>query len=93
MADTKMDNDGDLVDYNEVDLEDRNANRSSELDWTFNDDHEALSRSGDASFYDPHVPKPPRGSVEDIQHKLKTLGVRLRRELNRSLLTEPKKWP
>ena len=91
MGDTKMDNDGDLVDYNEVDLEDRNANRSSELDWTFNDDHEALSRSGDESFYDPYVPKPPRGSVEDIQHRLKTLGGRLRRELNRSLLMEPQK--
>jgi hypothetical protein len=85
MDDAKMDKDGDLVDYNEVDPEDLNAKRSPELDWTFNDNHEVLSRS------DPYVPKPPRGSVEDIQHKLRTLGVRLRKELNRSLLTEPPK--
>jgi hypothetical protein len=90
-----MNNEDTLVDYNESHPDTRFEGRNQgtpPLDWTFNDDHEALSKSGDASFYDPHVPKPPRGSVEDIQHKLKTLGARLRREFNRSLLTEPQKW-
>ena len=51
MGDTKMNEDGDLVDYNEVDSEDLNAKRSPKLDWTFNDEHEKLSKSGDSSSF------------------------------------------
>ncbi len=83
-----MDNDH-LVDYNEEDPDDLN---NEKLDWTFNEPHEKLSKGDDSSFYDPYVPRPPRGSVEDIQHKLKTLGTRLRKELNRSLLKDPQHW-
>jgi hypothetical protein len=74
MGDTKLNDDDDLVDYNEVDAEDHIAGKSQNapnggsgkrnaVDGTFNHDMEALSRSGDSSFYDPYVPRPPRGSV------------------------------
>ena len=92
MSDTKMNDDDTLVDYNDVDPDGRIAGKTPALDWTFGDEHEALSKSGDSSFYDPYVPRPPRGSIEDIQHKLKVLGTRLRRDLNRSLLTDPQAW-
>ncbi len=91
MSDSNMNNDDTLEDYNHSHPDTHIGGRNHgtpPLDWTFDDEHEALSKSGDESFYDPYVPKPPRGSVEDIQHRLKTLGGRLRRELNRSLLTE-----
>ncbi len=47
MGDTQMNDDGELIDYNEEDPEDRNAKRSPELDWTFYDKHEKLSKSGE----------------------------------------------
>jgi hypothetical protein len=84
MGDSNMDNFDNLIDYNDVEVEDENL--------VANDEQTALSRSGDSSFYDPYVPKPPRGSVEDIQHKLKVVGIRLRRDLNRSFLTDPQAW-
>ena len=48
------------------------------------------AKHGDEMYYEPFTPKPPRGSVEDIQHRLRITGLRLRRELNHSLLTNPK---
>jgi hypothetical protein len=39
-----------------------------------------------------YLPELLRGSVEDIQHKLKTVGRRLRRDLNRSLHSDPQAW-
>ncbi len=45
------------------------------------------AKFGDEVYYEPFMPKPPRGSVEDIQHRLRVTGTRLRKELNRSLLT------
>ncbi len=57
MGDKDMENTEDLLDL---------------IDYTGDGEKAPLSRSGDSSFYDPYVPRPPRGSVEDIQHhKLK----------------------
>ncbi len=106
MVDSSLKYDDSLVDYNDVlvDPDDLIAGKpqgtlnkgdetySDPLDWTFGDEHEALSKSGDSSFYDPYHPKSPRGSIEDIQHKLKVTGLRLRKDLNRSLLTKPQHW-
>ena len=50
------------------------------------------AKHGDEMYYEPFTPKPPRGSVEDIQHRLRISGLRLRRELNHSLLTDPDQW-
>ena len=50
------------------------------------------AKYGDEMYYEPFTPKPPRGSVEDIQHRLRITGLRLRRELNHSLLTDPDQW-
>ena len=50
------------------------------------------AKYGDEVYYEPFVPKPPRGSVEDIQIRLKVTGLRLRKELNHSLLTNPLQW-
>ncbi len=63
MGDANMENMEDLVDYNDL------PECIDSL--VTNKDHVPLSRSGDSSFYDPYVPRPPRGSIEDIQHKLK----------------------
>ena len=102
MGDTNMDKDGDLIDYNEVDSDGNPIPKPNEgdgkspedLDWTFDDDQKAQSQAkyGDSIYYEPFTPKPPRGSVEDIQHRLRITGIRLRKELNRSLLTDPKEW-
>jgi hypothetical protein len=103
MGDTNMDKNDDLVDYNEVDLD---GNPIQKLDqandggppenegWTFDDEQteQFRSRFGDATYYAPYAPKPPRGSVEDIHHRLRVTGLRLRKDLNRSLLTDPDKW-
>jgi hypothetical protein len=53
---------------------------------------EFQTKYGDEIYYEPFTPKIPRGSVEDIQHRLRTTGFRLRRELNHSLLTNPEQW-
>ncbi len=101
-----MDKDDDLVDCNEVDPEDLIAGKThnvpskgdgdppEELDWTFDDEQKEQHQAkyGDSIFYEPYAPKPPRESVEDIQHKLRVVGVRLRKDLNRSLLTNPQAW-
>jgi hypothetical protein len=95
MGDSNTNNDDTLEDYNELHQDshiDGKTQGTPPLDWTFNDEHEALSKCGDASFYDPYVPKPPRGSVEDIQYRLRTTGLRLRKDLNRSVLLRPQHW-
>jgi len=103
MGDTNMDKNDDLVDYNEFDLDGNPIQKPDQAndgglpedqDWTFDDEQteQRRSRYGDATYYAPYVPKPPRGSVEDIHHRLRVTGVRLRKELNRSLLTDPEKW-
>ena len=50
------------------------------------------AKYGDEVYYEPYAPKPPRGSVEDIQIRLRVTGLRLRKELNHSLLTNPLQW-
>ena len=99
MGDTHMDKNDDLVDYNEVDLDGNPITKHNqgdkgppdEQDWTFDDEQTEQFRAkfGDETYYEPFTPKPPRGSVEDIQHRLRITGVRLRKELNCSLLTDP----
>ena len=95
------DKNDDLVDYNEVDLNGNPIPKPNEGDedppsdqgWTFDEEQTAQFRAkfGDETYYEPYNPKPPRGSVEDIQHRLRITGIRLRKELNRSLLTDPDK--
>ena len=84
----------DLADYNEVGPDGNPGNEKPNapkpgdgkpledppLDWSFNDDEKESSQTkyGDETYYEPFTPKPPRGSVEDIQHRLRITGVRLR---------------
>ncbi len=65
-----------------------------EDDWAFDDEQKEQHQAkyGDSIFYEPFVPKPPRGSVEDIQHKLRIAGTRLRKSLTRNLHLDPKAW-
>ncbi len=95
MDDTNMDKIDDLVDYNEVDpITGTVSNAPNKVDedppedddWAFDDEHKEQHQAkyGDSIFYEPFVPKPPRGSVEDIQHKLRIAGTRLRKSLTRS---------
>jgi hypothetical protein len=106
MGDTKMKDGDDLIDYNEVEPEDLiagrnpdapnqgNGNSTEDPDWAFDDEQKAQSQAkfGDEIYYEPFTPKPLHGSVEDIQHRLRVTGIRLRKDLNRSLLTDPKEW-
>jgi hypothetical protein len=106
MGDTNMDEHDDLVDYNEEDPIDPIAGKThnapnkgdgnppEEPDWTFDDEQKKQHQAkyGDSIFYEPYAPKPPRGSVEDIQHRLRVAGARLKKDLNRSLLTDPQAW-
>ncbi len=98
-----MDKDDDLVGYNEVDpitgTVHNTPNKGDEdspedPDWTFDDEQKEQHQAkyGDSIFYEPFVPKPPRGSVEDIQHKLRIAGTRLRKSLTRSLHLDPQAW-
>ena len=91
-----MDKDDDLVDLNEVDLDGNPIQKHyqsddegppEEQEWTFDDKQTEQFRAkfGDETYYEPYAPKPPRGSVEDILHRLRVTGLRLRKELNRSL--------
>ena len=63
-------------------------------DCSIDDEQKALHQAkyGDEVFYKPFVPKPPRGSVEDIQIRLRVTGLRLRKELNHRLRTNPEQW-
>ncbi len=93
----------DLVDYNEVDPITETAynapNNGKEGlpdldDCTFDDKQteQHQTKYGDSIFYEPFAPKSPRGSVEDIQHKLRIAGTRLRKDLTRSLHLDPQAW-
>jgi hypothetical protein len=106
MGDTNMDKTDsidDLVDYNLVDPNVGTAfnapNKGEEDlpnpdDWSFDDKQKEQHqiKYGDSVFYEPFVTKPPRGSVEDIQNKLRIAGTRLRKSLNRSLNRDPQSW-
>jgi hypothetical protein len=106
MGDIKMNVGDDLIDYNEVDPEDLIAGNNpdapnqgkgdltEDLEWTFDDAQKAQfqAKFGDETYYEPFCPKPPRGSVEDIQHWLRVTGIRPRKDLNHSLLTNPDQW-
>jgi hypothetical protein len=107
MGDTNMDKTDptdDRVDYNLVDLNTETASNARSNgkeglpdldDCTFDDvqkeQHQA--KYGDSIiFYEPYVTKPPRGSVADIQNKLRITGTRLRKSLIRSLDRDPQAW-
>ncbi len=89
-----------MSDLNEVDLDtyiagqtqnalNKGKGNPNEQTWTFNDEKKDPSVDNDPLFCEPYVPKLPRGSVEDIQNKLRTLGSRLRKDLNKSLKSDP----
>ena len=92
----------DLIDFNEVDIntvpyvapnkDDKGSSDEDDctLDTELQEQHQA--KYGDSVFYEPYVTKPPRGSVEDIQQKLRISGTRLRKSLNRSLTRDPQAW-
>ncbi len=95
MGDTNMTKTSELIDYNEVDPITEKAYNApnkgeegspDEDDCTFDDKQkeEHQFKYGDSVFYEPYVTTPPRGSVEDIQQKLRATGTRLRKSLNRS---------
>ncbi len=103
MGDTNMDKIDDLVDYNEADPntgkvynapKQGDEDSPEEDDWAFDDEQKEQHQAkyGDSIFYEPFVLKPPRGSVEDIQHKLRIAGTRLRKSLTRSLHLDPQAW-
>ncbi len=85
MSDINMDKEDDLVDYNDVEADGNpipkthnapnkgDGDPPEDLDWSFDDEQKAQSQAkyGDSIFYEPFTPKPPRGSVEDIQHRLR----------------------
>jgi hypothetical protein len=78
----------DLADYNEVDQDGNPITKSNEgsggsiddPDCAIDDAQKAQFqvKYGDEMYYETFMPKPPRGSVEDIQHRLRITGVRLR---------------
>ncbi len=103
MGDTNMNKDGDLpIDYNEVDLDGNPLTKANEGNGKSPDDPDCAfdyaqkaqfqAKFGDETHYEPFIPKPPRGSVEDIQHRLRVTDIRLRKDLNHSLLTNPDQW-
>ena len=85
---------GDLSPLNETKTNEGSGDSVKDPDCFIDDAQKAQfqAKYGDEIYYDPFAPKPPRGSVEDIQHRLRITGLRLRRELNHSLLTSPKQW-
>ena len=100
MGDTNMANTVDLLDYNEVDpmitgvydvLNKDDKGPSDEDDCTLDTEQQEQHQAkyGDSVFYASYVTKSPRGSVEDIQQKLRTSGTRLRKSLNKSLTQDP----
>jgi hypothetical protein len=102
MGDTNMYKDDLPVDYNEVDIDgnpipkpnERTESPPEDQDWTFDDEQQEQHQAkyGDEAFYEPFAPKPPRGSVEDIQHKLRIAGARLRKSLQVSLKSDIQAW-
>jgi hypothetical protein len=51
MGDASMENTKDLIDL---------------IDYTEDEEKAPLSRRGESSFYDPYVPRPPRGPIFNI---------------------------
>jgi hypothetical protein len=104
MDDSDMNNDDDVVDYNLVDLDNSIAGKIQNAlkkgkgnpngnDRTLVEENQSLPVNSDPLIYEPYViPKLPRGSVEEIQNNLRTLGSRLRKDLNKSLRTDPQAW-
>ncbi len=102
MGDTNMNKIDDLIDFNEVDIntvpyvapnkDDKGSSDEDDctLDTELQEQHQ--TKYGDSVFYEPYVTKPPRGSVEDMKHKLRISGTRLRKSLNRSLTRDPQAW-
>ena len=64
---------GDLSPHRAAAVNERIEGPPEDQDWTFNDEQQEQYqvKYGDEIFYEPFTPKPPRGSVEDIQHKLR----------------------
>ena len=85
---------GNLSPHREPKTNEGNGDSSEDPDCSIDDKAKALHQAkyGDEVYYEPYAPKPPRGSVEDIQHRLRTTDFRLRRELNHSLRTNPEQW-
>ena len=85
---------GNLSPHREPKTNEGNGDSSEDPDCSIDDKAKALHQAkyGDEVYYEPYAPKPPRGSVEDIQIRLRVTGLRLRKELNHSLLTNPLQW-
>jgi hypothetical protein len=85
---------GDLSPHNGTKSNESSGGPTEDPDCTIDDAQKAQfqAKHGDEMYYEPFTPKPPRGSVEGIQHRLRITGLRLRRELNHSLLTNPDQW-
>ena len=81
MGDEKMGDcsEQELVDYNDPDPFTNKGDLSQ-------------TKYGDEVYYEPFTPKLPRGSIEDVMQRLRVTGLRLRKDLNRSLLTDQKAW-
>ncbi len=85
----KASNYGDLSPHNGTKLNESSGDSIEDPDCTIDDAQKAQfqAKHGDEMYYEPFTPKPPRRSVEDIQHRLRITGVRLRKELNYDLHT------
>ncbi len=83
MADTNMEHEdenlkafdelyGDLSPHNETKPNEGSGDSIEDPDCTIDDAQKAQlqAKHGDEVYYEPFTPKPPRGSVEDIQHRL-----------------------
>ncbi len=75
---------GDLSPHRAEGTNEGNGDSSEDPDCVIDDTQKALhqAKHGDEVYYEQYAPKPTRGSVEDIQHRLRTTGFRLRRELS-----------
>ncbi len=85
---------GSLSPPHATDTNESSGGPTEDPDCLIDDEQKALfqAKYGDEVYYEPFNPKPPRGSVEDIQYRLRITGLRLRRELNHSLRTNPDQW-
>ena len=96
MGDTSMMNEADetIRKFDELYGNLTPPNETEDPDCVIDDEQKALHQAkyGDEVYYKPFTPKPPRGSVEDIQIRLRVTGLRLRKELNHRLRTNPEQW-